>query len=33
MIRKPNTAMRRDFWRADAWAAARAEKPARWHTP
>lgn len=33
MIGKPDRAMRRDFWRADAWAAARAEKPARWHTP
>lgn len=33
MIRKPGTAMRRDFWRADAWAAAKAERPARWHTP
>lgn len=33
MIRKPGSTMRRDFWRADAWAAARAERPARWHTP
>lgn len=33
MIRKPGQEMRRGFWRADAWAAARAEKPARWHTP
>jgi hypothetical protein len=33
MIRKPEQEMRRDFWRADAWAAARAEKPASWHTP
>lgn len=33
MIRKPEETMRQDFWRADAWAAARAEKPASWHTP
>jgi hypothetical protein len=33
MIRKPEQEMRRDFWRADAWAVARAEKPASWHTP
>jgi len=33
MINKPGQDMRRSFWRADAWAAARAEKPARWHTP
>jgi hypothetical protein len=33
MIRKPGDAMRRSFWRADAWAAARAERSARWHTP
>lgn len=33
MINKPSHDMRRGFWRADAWAAARAEKPGRWHTP
>lgn len=33
MINKPGHDMRRGFWHADAWAAARAEKPGKWHTP
>lgn len=33
MISKPGHEMRRDFWRADAHAAARSEKAATWHTP
>jgi hypothetical protein len=33
MIPKPDSDMRRSFWHADAWAAARAERMGHWHTP